>query len=122
VAAYHDYRAGAVAAPGNWQEKGRGDAHANASHGVRSSGLTGTTVGVSYLTGQSVVAIYIGSLALIYTLLICYAVFTALRTQDRDRRKVAVKIIKIFAGTAISLTKAERSREVQNPAEGNGAS
>lgn len=74
------------------------------------------------MTGQPVVAICIGSIALIYTFLVCCAAITALHTQDRDRRKAALKVLKILTGTVISLAKAETSREIQNPNEGDGAS
>jgi hypothetical protein len=50
-------------------------------------------------------------IALIYTLLICCAVVTALVTHDGDRRKAALKIIKMLTGSVISLTKARPSRE-----------
>jgi Flp pilus assembly protein TadB len=56
-------------------------------------------------------------IALIYTLLICWTVITALTTQNFDRRKVAVKVLKILAGPVIPLSKAEPSREAATEAE-----
>jgi hypothetical protein len=85
-----------------WQEKGRGDADAYASYGVRSTGLTGTTTGVFSWAGDPAVAIYSGSIALIYTVLVCCAVFTALHTDNLDRRKTAVKVLKILTGVTVS--------------------
>lgn len=99
--------------------EGRGDADAYASYdGVRSFGLTGTAAGVSTWSGHPVVAVYICSIGLIYVLMICCAVFTALYTKDCDRRKAALKVLKILTGTALSLVKAESaSRAIEEPAE-----
>jgi hypothetical protein len=85
---------------------------AYASHaGVRLTGLTSATVGISTCTGHPALAAYSFSIALIYTLLIGCAAITALYTQDSDRRRVAVKVLKILTGTDFSLAMTEPSHK-----------
>jgi hypothetical protein len=89
---------------------------------VRLAGLTGTTTGISSWTGHTAVALYTCSIAATYTLLICCVVFTALYTNDKDRRKTAVRVLGILTGAAVFLAKAEAFGEVQNPDKGDKAS
>jgi hypothetical protein len=91
--------------------------------GVRLSGLTGTTAGVTSWAGHPAVAVFLGSIALIYALLIWYLAVTALRTAELARRsKTALEILKVLGGANVSTQKAKGSREIQSPAKADGAS
>jgi len=91
--------------------------------GVRLSGLTGTTAGVTSWTGHPAVAVFLGSIALIQALLIWYVAVTALRTAAPARRsKTALEILKVLTGADVSAERAKGSREIQNPAKADGAS
>ena len=97
-----------------------GAANAYIPGDVRLAGLTGTTTGVWSWTGHSTVALYTCSIALLYTLLICFVTFTAIRTKDADRRRTAVRVLAILTGVVVALTRAEASSEVQKYNEGDG--
>lgn len=43
------------------------------------------------------------SVAGLYTLMLCVLVFIAIGTKEKERRKTALKILKIIAGPIISI-------------------
>ncbi len=91
-----------MAAPSR-QGEGRGDLYAYTSDGVRPSGLTGSSAGLSTWAGYPVLIIFGCSVAGLYTLLLFVLVFTAIGTKDKGRRKTTLKILKIIAGPIISI-------------------
>ena len=54
-------------------------------------------------------------LALIYSLFVGFAVRTALRTDDPDRRDTAVEVLKILTGFKLPTPKAELLPESDKP-------
>lgn len=81
--------------------------------GVRPSGLTGTTAGVSAWAGHPAVAVYACSLALLHVLLISFVVITALYTEKHERREAALEILRILTGVIVSAGSAKDSCTTQ---------
>jgi hypothetical protein len=73
------------------------------------------------LAGDPAVAICSFSTAFIYSLLICCVVFTALHTENPDRRKAAVKVLKILTGFIASIEKVKDSGAADNSSSGGAA-
>jgi cytochrome c556 len=74
------------------------------------------------LAGDPAVAICSISIAFTYSLLICCVVFTALHTQNPDRRKAAMKVLKILTGFIASIEKAKAPGDADNSSSGGAAS
>jgi hypothetical protein len=54
--------------------------------------------------------------------LICCAVFTALHTENPDRRKAAIKVLKILTGFIVSTEKAKDPGKSPSSPSGGGTS
>lgn len=92
------------------------------SGGIRPSGLTGTTAGVSVWAGHPAVAVYACSLALVHALLICGVVITALHTEKPPRREAALEILRILAGATVAANDARNGRRIENRVSGRNTS
>jgi hypothetical protein len=53
---------------------------------------------LTFWTGYPVLAIVFCSIAVIYTLLVCCAVVTALHTKSGARRRAALETLKVLTG------------------------
>ena len=84
-------------------------------------GLSGVLTEIAAIADHPLAVVLSFSIALIYTVLIGFAVVTALRSGDDSRRAAAIEVLKILTGFKVSafrgdeFPKVRKRKQVKGP-------